>query len=651
MAGDEPAFFWMSNVSALLMSKDSVEHLLLLGIVGVAVVTFFAYQPALAGLLYLDDYSSLQRFLDANGHKSWSDLRSLVQAENSGPLKRPITMWTFALQSYFGLSTAEYFKAVNLVLHSFTAVLLGWYSSLIRGSLNGFPRNHGSDAVQAIHFAIIVAVVWFGLAIHISTVMYSVQRMAIMSAMFMLCTLICYEYLRSQDSNRKSFYSALVALIVLFLLSVFSKENAFICIIILIVRELFSRASRWRGSQSYALMFIIPMSFVTLHYILIFIGNELFTEGYARRDFNSSERLLTQYDAVSQMVIRSFWPTAESIGIYQDDFLVRHSLFGATGAFPYFAAVGSIYCFGIWSLISRKYLFLGFCSLAFLVAHLVESTVLPLELYFEHRNYFPIIFVLVALCHLLMTAFSKKVFLSFVLLFCLFQLAKLSQLAALMGEPALYAYHTMKVRPNSERAINVVAELNANAGKLDVALMLSRRQHEVSSEPLHNYLVRDFLYYCLARKRLDDDFYERFSSPSRPMDYPRYLISLISELEAGRCNKNDVDRLIDRLDVFYLHAVSPLELVKPIEVYARFYQAMAVLSAKLNRFRSALYYIDEAIELDADSTTQYRVRAEIAIALGDVSILSQTISLLENHSGKLTYADEAALERYRELLN
>jgi tetratricopeptide (TPR) repeat protein len=611
----------------------------------------FAYLPALFGSLYLDDYSSLGRFIDVNGKASWTDLKVLVQAETSGPLGRPAVMWTFALQTYFGLATPFQFKLVNLVLHVSTAFLVGWYWNLVYTSSYRCPSTSSEDGVQASFFAIIVASIWLGLAIHISTVMYSVQRMAIMSAMFMLSTMISYEYLRVQSGNRKGFYLAVLALTAFFILSVFSKENAIISIAIIIARELFSRASLSRGKQNYALVLLIPLSFITLHYILIFIGHELFAEGYARRNFDSAERLMTQYDAVTQMVVRSFWPDSETIGIYQDDFTVRSSLFGPNGAFPHFVAVGFIFCFSIWSLLSRKWLFLGFCASGFLISHIVESTVLPLELYFEHRNYFPIIFALAALCHLLLRVFSNKIFLALALLFCMFQLSRLSEIAALMGKPVLYAYHTMEARPNSERAINVVAELNAGAGRLSVALMLSRRQHEISSEPFHNYLVRDFLYYCLSQRSPDDDFYERFSASSLPMDYPRYLVNLISELEAGTCKQGDVARLIDKLDSFYFQPVIPLARAKPAKVYARFYQAMGVLSAKLSRFTSALYYIDQAIALDPDSTTQYRVRGEIAIALGDATVLRQTISLMEEYVGQLTHLDKVSLERYREILN
>lgn len=88
-------------------------------------------------------------------------------------------------------------------------------------------------------------------------------------------------------------------------------------------------------------------------------------------------------------------PRLEAFGLHHDDVAVSTGLFEPWTTLPAWAALAGLVWLA-WRLRAKAPM-ASFGIVWFLVGHLLESTVLPLELVHEHRNYVPLFGVLLAL--------------------------------------------------------------------------------------------------------------------------------------------------------------------------------------------------------------------------------------------------------------
>jgi tetratricopeptide (TPR) repeat protein len=82
-----------------------------------------------------------------------------------------------------------------------------------------------------------------------------------------------------------------------------------------------------------------------------------------------------------------FLPHADSRGLFNDAFAASTGLLHPWTTLPCLLAVAALVAAGF--KLRRRHPSIAFALLFFFAGHLLESTVIPLELYFEHRNYLP----------------------------------------------------------------------------------------------------------------------------------------------------------------------------------------------------------------------------------------------------------------------
>ena len=110
------------------------------------------------------------------------------------------------------------------------------------------------------------------------------------------------------------------------------------------------------------------------------------------RPFSPMERLLTQGRVLFFYVSLLLYPIPSRLTLLHDIDISR-TIFDPLTTFA--AIVGIILCLLFTALKAKKYPLLSFAILFFILNHLVEGTVIPLELIFEHRNYIPSMFFFV----------------------------------------------------------------------------------------------------------------------------------------------------------------------------------------------------------------------------------------------------------------
>ncbi len=360
--------------------------------VAVWLVCLACYGLALQGPFFFDDLPNLldNRLLQIDG-RTFDDWRVAIISNNSGLFHRPVAMASFAVNyAVAGDFVPWLFKATNLVIHLLTGVLL---YHLFRALLRA-PACIGRHVFDPHSVALLAAALWLLHPLHVSTVLYVVQRMAQLSALFSVAGLLLYCRYRLRWVEAGAAAGEILAaglwLALLTLAATLSKENGALLVWLIPVVEVSLFRGVWKGEQRPALQRVAWMALLLplLLLCLVFIVSpEWITGRYNGRSFTLEERVLTQLRLLWRYLEWIVLPNITSMGFFHDDIPPSRSLFSpATTALS--LAGWLVLATGAF-LLRRSQPLLLFAVLFFLVAHAMESTVLPLEMVFEHRNYLP----------------------------------------------------------------------------------------------------------------------------------------------------------------------------------------------------------------------------------------------------------------------
>ena len=177
------------------------------------------------------------------------------------------------------------------------------------------------------------------------------------------------------------------------MLALGSKENAVLLPISLILVEFIFFRDLSRPHTKRALCAIIAggVIFIGVVGVLLFINsNPLTVLNYSHRPFTSLERLLTEPRIVVFYLSQIFYPIATRLSI-EHDIPISTSILHPWSTIASLIAVLLLIGIGLWQI--RKQPVLSFAILFFFLNHAVESTIIGLELAFEHRNYLPSLFL------------------------------------------------------------------------------------------------------------------------------------------------------------------------------------------------------------------------------------------------------------------
>ena len=201
----------------MLAQKKSIY---LFAIFAAIVVGVFSYHLALDGPLVLDDWHNVQSA--QLEELSLAEIRRVTGNNTSGPLGRPIPVATFAINNWFSDGGVYSLKVTNLLLHVLNFILVFWFLYLLLEKVSEHDRRYSFSGWRWV--ALISAVYWVLHPLHMSTVMYVVQRMTIMSTTFTLLALITYLNFRPLSSSPFRTAVWLGSVFLLAMLSAFCKE-------------------------------------------------------------------------------------------------------------------------------------------------------------------------------------------------------------------------------------------------------------------------------------------------------------------------------------------------------------------------------------------------------------------------------------------
>lgn len=355
-----------------------------------------AYWPGLTGPLVLDDDVNLgpvQAWM--NGEIAAAQV---IFENHSGPLGRSVAMATFvATAAAFGTSVFA-FKATNLALH----LLIG---TLVFALVRNLGRRDSKLPITPEALALGVTAVWLLHPMLVGTVLYVVQRMAMLSALFTLCAMLAYLRGRTQlenDNGGTGVGWLFVGVPVFTALAAFSKENGLLAPMLCGVIEwaYFRPAAggrRPRPVRIFVALFIAMP--VTAALALLIFHPGFYFDGYANRPFTPLERTLTQGRVLFDYVGSLLLPAGPDFSLYRDSYPLSSGLLKPWTTSVAWAGWIAVVFAALWLRRTMPSFSAGIGL--FLIGHAMESSIFPLLIYFEHRNYLPAIGLLLAAAALL----------------------------------------------------------------------------------------------------------------------------------------------------------------------------------------------------------------------------------------------------------
>ncbi|WP_057832647.1 hypothetical protein [Colwellia sp. TT2012] len=479
------------------MKKKYYHHALLLLLV---VFVIIIYLPGINGALYYDDIrplSALSQVANLNSALVY------IFSETSGPLGRPISMFTFLFNSAdwpVAESTGDIsaFLRVNIVLHAINGILIFGLSYFLALLYQGKKSSN-------YWLALATAAFWLVLPMHVSTSLLAIQRMTGLSAFFVFSGLLLYLYglhkqnINSKTKNNDGLSLQVTALLLFTLLAMFSKENGILLPVFVLVLELtllnkikginYRRKLRVSACALGLLIILIYLAYLSLNHNDIFQG----------RNFTLLERLITQPKILLDYLVLAFIPNITAFNPYHDNYPhIKHLL---DSNIAIFASILLITTLISAITLRRRYPLFSFAALWFISAHLLESSVVNLELYFEHRNYIALFGPCLAMVFVFtkIPTHYKKLSVVFFSIYWIYLVFNLSMTTQLWGDPFNASRAWFIEQQGSQRAAADLAYKYFNRQEPEQAWLIMEQQVQSCSDCI-NSRAQAMLFSCFARK-------------------------------------------------------------------------------------------------------------------------------------------------------
>ncbi|MCJ8161416.1 tetratricopeptide repeat protein [Acinetobacter zhairhuonensis] len=418
----------------------------------VITLAFLVYLPGVYGGFLFDDYPNLGEMTKYGDLHNWDNARHFILNGFSGPTGRPIALASFWLTFESWPLNPQVFKFTNIIIHLICGILLFIVMNMILIS-------YGYLKEKAIWVSLLAASLWLLHPFFVSTTLYVVQRMTQLSMLFSLLGIIGYLHGRKLLNLRpvRSYIFMTVSICFATVLATYSKENGILLPLLILIIEFCNPVKSKKPILLWRFLFLGFPSVVIIGILLSYI--DLSGQELARRNFTQLERFLSEGRVLCDYLIQIFIPRIEGYGLYQDGFLISKSLFSPVTTFISFSVIAFLLIFSV--IIRRKIPLLSLAILLFFSGHLIESTIINLELYFEHRNYFPAAFLFLpcALGIYNLNFFIKTRVVIFISVLILVFLAMMSlQRSILWSDSEKLKYYWAEKSLNSPRAQSFMAQ-------------------------------------------------------------------------------------------------------------------------------------------------------------------------------------------------
>jgi Tfp pilus assembly protein PilF len=320
---------------------------------------------------------------------SWNETKRLLLSGHLGAhaSARPLAYLSFGLNYFFGGLDVFGYHLVNLSIHFVASLFLFFF---IRNAAR-LELHDKTEDPRVYHVALLSAVLWAVHPIQTQAVTYIVQRMTSLAGMFTIMSLYFYLKARTSLSNVRAALS-FTACLLTFLMALGSKENGLLLLLSLALCEalLIKGPPSWTPAKKWALFIGVIGTGAVMGFLWVALTKgDIFSAlfaGYDHRPFTLWQRVLTESRVVLFYLSLMLYPMPDRLSLVHG-FQISTSLLNPVSTLLSVLSILGIV--GLLVVMAKKHPLLSFCFLFFFVNHLMESTLLPLELVYEHRNYIP----------------------------------------------------------------------------------------------------------------------------------------------------------------------------------------------------------------------------------------------------------------------
>lgn len=584
--------------------------------VGLFLGVVLLYFPGIHGALYYDDFSNLKNLPDVG---SLSSALEFIFGGHAGPLGRPIALLSFVPFASTWPENSEAILFFNILVHAVNFILL-W--------VLGFKliENVGLKASRkkVFYMSMIAALMWVVLPLLVSTSLIAIQRMTSLSSMFGLLGLLGFicSYNLKHISQYRGLTVQLFWLGMGTTLSVLTKESGAIFPVYALLIDIIvvKKIGKIRDASFIRRMvLLLPVCFI-LYYISP-LNIDWFSQS-SFRGFSPLQRLYTEAYVLWEYLCKAFIPQSPtSYGPFHDYYAVREFNLAT------FAAVSAWLVAMILAVLSfKRSIWIFFAVFWFLAGHLIESSTVMLEIYFEHRNYIAVYGLCLAFTVGAWTAPGKlsTILPAFQVVYIILLAAILFAMTNLWGSPNKAADIWASTHPGSARAAlhavliethqgqNTIASRGktSNNDRFEFALKVLDRTKGVCPDCL-DVRLQALLYSCTITN--DADTKERFSEIFEMAPTGTINVSVVDQmfniseiLKTDSCAPlmyEDLIRLIDRFKpagrmsesgyggkLYFVRAIAAQESGLISEVYESLLKAEEVAPTALPILQYQVYY-------------------------------------------------------------
>lgn len=435
------------------------------------VMAWIVYRPGIPGAFLLDDFSNLSGLGATGPVTHWDAFWRYITSGTADPLGRPLSLMSFLIDARDWPASAASFKTTNVLLHLLNGALLCW-------AMLKLARSRGFDEWRATTAALIGSGIWLLHPLFVSTTLYAVQREAMLPATFTFIGII------SWCSGRVAFDAGKVGRGIIWmvtaawfctLFAALCKANGVLLPLLLAVAEATvlrkpeDPPSRNRGIRRVTVILLLGLPIALLAAWIAYALPGMIRIAPGMHGWSVGQRLLTEPRILTEY-LRLLWiPQTTSPGIFNDQIHASANWLQPWTTLPCILLVTGLMVAGWFA--RKRYPAVAFAILFYFAGQLLESSFIPLELAFEHRNYLPAAFMFWPVGLWLSAPKTRPLIGRTVAIAVLCILAVMTWTrAGVWGNLQLQARLWGRINPDSPQAQSFSASVKAASGDLPAAV-------------------------------------------------------------------------------------------------------------------------------------------------------------------------------------
>jgi protein O-mannosyl-transferase len=394
------------------ISKDNsleiVKHICIF--TALMIILLIAYSNSFHGDWVFDDFPNIIQnpYIKIKAF-SWEEVKYCFYGLDQEKLSRPLSYFSFAVNYYFDGTNVFGYHLVNFTIHYLSTVFVFLF---IYNTLK-LPLLKEKYAHISYPLALLSTLFWAVNPVFVSSVTYIVQRMASMAALFYIMSM--YFYLKGRTAqNLTHSISFFILCFIAGFAAMLTKENAVMLpVSVLLFDLLLIQGVTKENVKKFSKILLLSLLLILVIGLIYTDGLSNVFGGYEIRDFSMTQRLLTEPRVILFYLSLLFYPIGSRLTFLYDIDISR-SLFQPWTTIPSILLI--LFIIGFAFFIARKRPLISFCIIFYFLNHLIEGSVFPLELMYEHRNYLPSMLLFVPISELMISSIyylSNKKFMQY----------------------------------------------------------------------------------------------------------------------------------------------------------------------------------------------------------------------------------------------